>query len=319
MWKKSCLISLLFTILLTGCAGIPSVETILEKHPHQIELTTNDTLKLYFPSFTDSSWTEENNRVIGGDGTIIILPDNEVMIVDGFYSWASDQYISFITSLGITHIDYLVLTHFHGDHSGTLPALIDAFGVDVIYTNGAYTDTTATHNLLASIEEHGVTEIVIREGDSFDLGDCHITVFSPDLSEEDLYNIYYNPGKTAKLINNSSLVFKLSYGSFSVLFAGDIYKNQDRKMTEKHGEALKSTILKVPHHGEFYTANSLSFSKAVQPEYGIVMDNRYVSTMGSIVSNRYSLSGGTILYRNDAGFIFVESDGADYSISEERF
>ncbi|MBQ0165611.1 MAG: MBL fold metallo-hydrolase [Treponema sp.] len=310
----------LVILFLYGCTGVPSVEVLLEKYPHSTEFPIEaPTLKIYFPSFTDDSWSEENNRVIGGDGSVIILPDDQVMIVDGFYNEASEDYIDFIKSLGIKHIDYLVLTHFHSDHSGTLPELIEMFDIDVIYTNGAYTDTAPTRRLLECIKENDVTEIVIKEGDIFSVGDCTITVYSPDLSEKDLYNVYHNPGKTAKMINDTSLVFKLEYDTFSVLFAGDVYKDRDRQITEKYGEELKSTILKLPHHGEFYTANSLSFAETVQPEYGIVMDNRYVSTMGSIVSNRYALSGGKVLYRNSAGFIFLESDGTSYSISEKDF
>lgn len=321
--KKSNLFLILSVLLFffTGCAGVPAVDTILEKYPHTADFAdSEETLRLYFPSFTDASWSEDHRYVIGGDGTVIILPDGEVMVIDGFYSSASEQYVDFIKSLGISHIDYLVLTHFHGDHAGSLPALIKEFDVDTVYTNGAYTNSSPTKRLQECISENGVTEIVIKEGDSFSLGGCTITVYSPDLSEEDLYKVYYEPGKTAKLINNTSLVFKMVYGDFSVLFAGDVYKGQDKKIVRKYGEELKSTILKVPHHGEFYTANSASFARAVQPEYGIVMDNRYVSTMGSIITNKYlSASSGRILFRDDAGYILAESDGTDYSLSAVRF
>lgn len=321
MQKRRCLLLMFVSLVFfTGCVGVPAAEIMLETYPHHTDFSADaGILKVYFPSFTDSSWSEENRYVIGGDGTVIILPNDEVMVIDGFYSAASAQYTDFIKSLGITHIDYLVLTHFHGDHSGSFPELIKTFNVDIIYTNGAYTDTAPTKELLDCIKENDVTEVVIKEGDFFTVGDCDITVYSPSLSEEDLYNVFNNPGKTAKMINNTSLVFKLEYGNFSILFSGDVYKGQDRKIVRKYGNELKSTLLKVPHHGEFYTANSGTFASVVQPEYGIVMDNRYVSTMGSVISNKYFAYGGHILFRDDAGYILAESDGNSYSLSLESF
>ena len=52
-------------------------------------------------------------------------------------------------------------------------------------------------------------------------------------------------------IYNNSLVFKMEYNKFSILFTGDIEKVAEEAILKKYKEAndLKSTILKVAHHG----------------------------------------------------------------------
>lgn len=50
-------------------------------------------------------------------------------------------------------------------------------------------------------------------------------------------------------INNNSLVCKLNYKKFSMLFTGDIEEIAEKSILEKYRKkALNATILKVAHH-----------------------------------------------------------------------
>lgn len=53
-------------------------------------------------------------------------------------------------------------------------------------------------------------------------------------------------------INNNSLVCKLNYKKFSMLFTGDIEEIAEKEILDKYGKAsskiLNSTVLKVAHH-----------------------------------------------------------------------
>ena len=50
-------------------------------------------------------------------------------------------------------------------------------------------------------------------------------------------------------INNNSLVCKLNYKKFSMLFTGDIEEIAEKSILEKYRKkALHATILKVAHH-----------------------------------------------------------------------
>lgn len=53
-------------------------------------------------------------------------------------------------------------------------------------------------------------------------------------------------------INNNSLVCKMTYHNFSILFTGDIEEVAEKAIISKYDtniEVLKSTVLKVAHHG----------------------------------------------------------------------
>ena len=54
------------------------------------------------------------------------------------------------------------------------------------------------------------------------------------------------------VINNNSLVCKLKYKQFSMLFTGDIEEVAEKAILNKYGKSseqiLNSTVLKVAHH-----------------------------------------------------------------------
>lgn len=70
-------------------------------------------------------------------------------------------------------------------------------------------------------------------------------------------------------INNDSIVAKLTYGKFKMLFTGDIEQIAEEKIVEMYGEKLKSSILKVAHHGS-NTSSIEKFIDATSPEIALI-------------------------------------------------
>src|SRR5207253_2608311 len=65
--------------------------------------------------------------VEGGQSTLIVTPAGESLLVDTGYA-ANDgrdpnRVAAAATAAGLKQIDYLLLTHFHGDHAGGVPEL----------------------------------------------------------------------------------------------------------------------------------------------------------------------------------------------------
>ena len=73
--------------------------------------------------------------------------------------------------------------------------------------------------------------------------------------EKDLYFDVLWPSSNKVIsennINNNSLVCKMMYQKFSMLFTGDIEEIAEKEILEKYKytNTLESTILKVAHHG----------------------------------------------------------------------
>lgn len=73
-------------------------------------------------------------------------------------------------------------------------------------------------------------------------------------------------------INNNSLVCKLNYNKFSMLFTGDIEEIAEKEIVlkyENNTSILKSTILKTAHHGS-KTSSIEKILDVVKPHYAFI-------------------------------------------------
>lgn len=72
-------------------------------------------------------------------------------------------------------------------------------------------------------------------------------------------------------INNNSLVCKMVYQKFSMLFTGDIEEIAEKTILKeyKYTNILKSTILKVAHHGS-KSSSTEEFLNAIKPKIALI-------------------------------------------------
>src|SRR5207344_3340701 len=77
--------------------------------------------------------------VEGGAATLIVAPSGESLLYDAGYADGDRdaKRIYAATQLaGLKKIDYFVLSHFHGDHVGGLPALAKMIPIDRFFDHG---------------------------------------------------------------------------------------------------------------------------------------------------------------------------------------
>jgi competence protein ComEC len=107
--------------------------------------------------------------------------------------------------------------------------------------------------------------------------------------------------------NNGSMVLRLSFGATSVLFCGDIEAPAERALLESSAP-LRSTVLKVPHHGSG-TSSTPAFVAAVNPSAAVISDgylNRFHFPAVKVL-DRYS-AAGVSLYRTDlSGAVMLDA------------
>lgn len=76
---------------------------------------------------------------------------------------------------------------------------------------------------------------------------------------------------TSNILNNNSLVMKLTYNNFTALFTGDIEKIAEEEIINKYKKTnkLNSTIIKIAHHGS-KTSSIQEFLNLVKPQIALI-------------------------------------------------
>ena len=152
------------------------------------------------------------------------------------------------------NIDMVILTHTDKDHLGGLISILKIYDIDVFVWTGASSDS----NLFNELNELLANKKVVTV-DAFDkiwAGDIELKI--------------YNPIKDVSAIkdsNDTSIVFKLIHGNSKFLLTGDLSSNFEDDLIEKFD--LKSSILKVGHHGSKYSTSE-EFVKAISPSCAII-------------------------------------------------
>lgn len=115
------------------------------------------------------------------------------------------------------------------------------------------------------------------------------------------------------VLNNNSLVCKLVYYNFSMLFTGDIEEIAEKAIMNKYSKnsnMLRATVLKVAHHGS-KTSSSVEILEAICPSYafiGVGRDNKFGHPSKITIKNIETM--GCKIYRTDEyGEITLKTNG----------
>ncbi|KKW71771.1 DNA internalization-related competence protein ComEC/Rec2 [Lactococcus cremoris] len=172
---------------------------------------------------------------------------------------ADKTLIPYLESMGVAHIDQLILTHTDADHVGDFLSLADKIKIREIWVSpGELTNSSFVEKLKkAKIPIH-----VSKVGDKIPIFDSFLQVLSN--------------GYTKKGDNNDSIV---TYGNFyhtKFLFTGDLEQEGEKKLLQNYPK-LQVDVLKVGHHGS-KTSSSPEFIKEIHPKLALISvgkANRY--------------------------------------------
>lgn len=193
-----------------------------------------------------------------GDASMITAPTGEQILVDGGPDKSIINRLSSALPLSDRQIEYVILTHPHADH---VSGLVE---VSRRYEIGQVIMTEASHNasdyleFLELIKEKNIPVLVIDKAQQLIIASTTFDFLAP--TESFLIDRPEN-------LNNTSIVFRVIYGSSSLLFMGD-YENEEM-LAKSTTTTLKADIIKIGHHGSS-NANDFSFLKAVLPRYAVV-------------------------------------------------
>lgn len=239
-----------------------------------------------------------------GDSIFIELPNHECMLIDAGIANKGEYIENYIISTGYDTIDYLIATHPHADHIGSMDYIVSNMDIGSIYMPKVSTTTKTYERLLEAVQEKGMKIKSARAGMSIvDEEDLNVDILAPvEIDEGEL--------------NNCSIIIKITYESDSYLFIGDAEKEELSTVTAD----MSADVLKVGHHGS-RTSTTEEFLEEVNPEYAVIscgIDNDYGHPHEEAVSllNEFNVE----YYRTDLqGTITITSDGSrNYSVTTEK-
>lgn len=198
---------------------------------------------------------------VGQGDAILIQEGNYQMLIDGGKDGKVmleklGQYLSFWDR----QIEVVVMTHPDQDHIGGLVEVLKNYQVATVVKTNDISESQTYEALLREVraENSEVIEAIAGTKIKFPSG-TEVEVLYPFLTVAE---------NSKNNSNDDSVVVKLRWKDESFLFTGDLPSTKEDELIDR-GVNLKSTILKVSHHGSKYSTLD-AFLDAVAPAQAII-------------------------------------------------
>jgi competence protein ComEC len=272
---------------------------------------------------------------VEGDSILIIAPGGKSVLIDAGDAGKGKVVLEALKRHKVEKLDYFIATHPHPDHIGAADEVLNGIKVGMVIDNGvdmstpapspapvkrgakpsatpaprrsrAKTVTAFFDEYKEALEKSGAQYQKAQPGQKIDLGGGAIlTVLAPiePLFTKDQMKAGGNDP------NANSIVLRLDYGEFSMLFMGDAEEQTELRLMGRDAD-LTAKVIKIAHHGSKY-ASSEDFVKRVKPEAAIISTgawNRYGHPAQSVLDTLRN--NGAKVYRTDLqGEITITTKG----------
>lgn len=205
---------------------------------------------------------------------MIKSPLGKNIIIDGGnnqdYDYGKNVVVPYLLDRKITKIDFLMVSHFDSDHCGGLFAVVENLKVDTIIIGKQDSQYENCTEFLKLAKQKNIKVISVKAEDIVKIDKIsHFEILWPDTQ-----NMILDNG-----INNNSIMAKLVYDNFSMLFTGDIEEKAEKVIMEKYKntDVLNCNILKVAHHGS-KSSSIKEIVEMIKPQISVIevgSDNKY--------------------------------------------
>jgi len=239
---------------------------------------------------------------VGQADCTLLKTDNHAMLIDAGNTGQDQLILNYLAEYNVTTLDYLVATHPHADHIGSMTSVVMAMEhIGTVLMPDKIHTTQTYENLLKAIEEKDIPLTIPTPGYTFTMGNTNIEVIAPNADYTDL--------------NECSLVLRVEFGDTTFLFTGDAGKPSENAQIS-NGFSLKADALKVGHHGS-RTSSTQQYLDAVAPNYAVIFcgaDNTYGHPHSETMT-RLTGTGATIYRTDENGTIIFTTDGKDITVT----
>lgn len=272
----------------------------------------------FLTSYTAATMPDEYLHVsildVGEGDAILIQNGTQNILIDGGPSpQALCSGLSAKLRFWDRKIDLVILTHPHLDHLSGLIEVLKRYQVKQAIFPNSVSNSPAYQEWLNLIKAKQIPFTPGRSGQKINLTNhSGLEILNPpDLTASELDND----------LENNGIVVRLSRDHISFLFTADIAQPAESKMLEEKAN-LKSTILKVAHHGS-NSSSSAGFLAVNQPRFAVISagaDNQFGHPGEQTLARLEKRVGSeTNIYRTDkSGAIEFTTDGEKLWVKTDR-
>lgn len=247
-------------------------------------------------AFTASAQSRKDLRIYtldveGGQSTLLVSPTGASLLVDT--GWGGNngrdamRIQAAMKDAGIDHIDKVLITHFHTDHVGGVPNLVQRVHVGEFLDHGPNREDSdiTRHDYAAYLKAIGSTpRRTVHPGDTISIPGLSIPRLSITVLTADGDHIQSVPGVTPTpnpycatephwtlddTENPRSAGILVRYGKFSFLDLGDLTKAKEIPLVCPDNRIGHVELYLVNHHG-MNLSNARAFVFAIHPEVAIM-------------------------------------------------
>lgn len=242
-----------------------------------------------------------------GDGVLMELPDQTVILSDAGSSSRSQlaDYVlePVLQAKGISTIDCVLVSHGDSDHMNGVIDLLKNRTISVRRLMlPDIADAREQFAELLQLAAETCTPVTwLAKGDQFSLGPVSFTVLWPD------------SGASSEDSNALSLVYRLSYRDFSMLFTGDLPQSEENRLIESG--LLQAAVLKIAHHGS-NSSTGTAFLDRTSPLLAILScgrNNRYGHPHEETLE-RLEEAGVSVLRTDESGAIEIKVESEKVTV-----
>ena len=210
-------------------------------------------------------WASPSMVVLdAGEGqALLVQQGNRGILIDTGHPGKTRHILDRLSTLGTTHLDYLILTHLHPDHAGGYFRLREAWPETPVLYNGQPLADDIRPDMTRWINDaisHDPLRRVITAGDRLQWQGITLEVLWPDE--------FRNPN-----LNAHSLVLLLTYGAVRVLIMGDATQQAEQALLRQGLLPDDIDVLIVGHHGAA-DASSKAFIEKIHPKWALISVNK---------------------------------------------
>ncbi len=229
--------------------------------------------------------------VDGGQSTLFVTPVGESLLIDtgwpGGNGLDADRIVATAKKAGLSKIDYVLITHYHADHAGGIPALLAKIPVGAFLDHGP--NSEHDHDITdkdyadyqAELEKRKIKVMEPKPGDVLPIKGIAATVISSDgrLIQKPLPGAGGANGACAgtdtlppdQTENSHSLGIEITFGKLKMLDLGDLTKDKEVELMCPVNKLGKMDVYIVSHHG-WEQSSSRALIDAIDARVAI-MDN----------------------------------------------